>query len=263
MLLACSGIALAVLVLIPSCSRETSNNQTVRVGLFGDSLAVQAEPYFNLLIQAGGKAKVADFAYGGTAACDWLSKMQTYARTEHPQAVVIEFVGNTFTACMKGCLSGSQAAVTRYCSAISTAINVFLELGTHVFLVGTPITRAEWASHDSNWDALNVAFAALAAKHPTGVSYVDAGTAVEGPDHSFVSTLPCLSSEPCTGPTIAGVRTNVVRSPDGVHFCPNQVGNAVGVAFGCDTYSSGAFRFAAAMADPVIREFGLARTQRK
>lgn len=250
-------------MLIPSCSRETSHGQTVGVGLFGDSLAVQAEPYFNLLIQAGGRAKVTDFTYGGTAACDWVSKMESYARTEHPQAVVIEFVGNTFTACMKGCLFGSKAAVTLYCSAISTAIDVFLGLGTHVFLIGTPITRSEWASHDSKWDALNVAFAALAAKHPTGVSYVDAGKAVEGPHRSYVSTLPCLSFEPCIGPTIAGVRTNVVRSPDGVHFCPNQIGNAVGVVPGCTTYSSGAFRFAAAMADPVVREFGLAGTQRR
>jgi hypothetical protein len=150
-----------------------------------------------------------------------------------------------------------------YCSTISTAISVFLGLGTHVFLIGTPITRSEWLSHDSRWDALNQAFAALAAKHPGQVTYVDAGRAVEGPDQSFVSTMPCLFFEACTGPTIAGVRTNVVRSSDGVHFCPNQIGNALGVVPGCDTYSSGAFRFAAAMAGPVIREFGLAKAPKK
>ena len=64
---------------------------------------MQSEPYFNFLVQAGGKAKVTDFSYGGTAACDWISKMERYARTQHPQAVVFEFIGNTFTACMKGC----------------------------------------------------------------------------------------------------------------------------------------------------------------
>ncbi len=261
--LACSGVALAVLALIPSCSREASHEQAVRVGLFGDSLAVQSEPYFNFLVQAGGKAKVTDFSYGGTAACDWISKMERYARTEHPQAVVFEFIGNTSTACMKGCRFGSPTAVALYCSAISTAINAFLKSGAHVLLVGTPITQSEWASHDSKWDALNVAFATLAAKHPAQVSYVDAGRAVEGPHQSFVSTLPCLFFEPCTGPTITGVRTNIVRSPDGVHFCPNQVANAVGVVPGCDTYSSGAFRFAAAMAGPIIREFDLARTPRR
>ncbi len=249
-----------MVVLAPPCPSAASDTQAIRVGLFGDSLAVQSEPYFNFIVQAGGRAEVTDFSYGGTAACDWLSKMRRYARTEHPQAVVFEFVGNTFTACMKGCLFGSPAAVTLYCSAISTAINVFLGLGTHVFLVGTPITRAEWIAHDSKWDALNLAFAALAAKHPVRVTYVDAGRAVEGPEQSFVSTLPCLYFEPCTGPTISGVKTNVVRSPDGVHFCPSQIGNAVGVVPGCNTYSSGAFRFAAAMAGPLIQKFHLAKT---
>ncbi len=260
-LLACSGVALVVVVLAPPRPSAASDRRTTRIGIFGDSLAVQSEPYFNFLVQAGGKAKVTDFSYGGTAACDWLPKMRTYARTEHPQAVVFEFIGNTFTACMKGCRFGSPAAVTLYCSAISTAIDVFLGLGTHVFLIGTPITRSEWIARDLKWNALNLAFAALAAKHPAQVTYVDAGKAVEGPGQSFVSTLPCLFFEACTGPTIAGVRTNVVRSPDGVHFCPNQIGNAVGVVPGCDSYSSGAFRFAAAMAGPVIRDLGLSKTR--
>jgi len=262
-LLASGGVALVLVVLVPVPPWAASSPQAVRIGLFGDSLAVQSEPYFNFLVQAGGKAKVSDFSYGGTAACDWLTKMHKYARTEHPQAVVFEFVGNTFTACMKGCLFGSPAAVALYCSAISTAINVFLGLGTHVFLVGTPITRSEWIAHDSKWDVLNLAFAALAAQHPARVTYVDAGKAVEGPGQSFVSTLPCLFFEACTGPTITGVRTNVVRSGDGVHFCPNQIGNTVGVVPGCATYSSGAFRFAAAMAGPVIREFRLGKNRRE
>lgn len=257
------GMAITLVILAPVPSATASSARSVPIGLFGDSLGAQSEPYFNLLMEAGGKAKVTDFTYGGTAACDWLTAMRKYARTEHPRAVVFEFIGNTFTPCMKGCRFGSPGAVTLYCATISTAINVFLGFGTHVFLIGTPITRSEWMAHDSKWDALNLAFAALASKHPSRVTYVDAGKAVEGPHQSYVSTLPCLSFEPCTGPTIAGVRTNVVRSPDGVHFCPNQIGNAVGVVPGCTTYSSGAFRFAAAMAGPIIRRFGLAKTAQR
>ena len=149
------------MVLVPISPSAASASPAIRVGLFGDSLAVQSEPYFNLLLQAGGKAKVSDFAYGGTAACDWLPKMRKYARTEHPRAVVFEFIGNAFTSCMSGCSFGSSAAVSRYCSAVSKAIQVFVGLGTHVFLVGTPISRAQWTAHDSDWDALNVAFARL------------------------------------------------------------------------------------------------------
>ena len=176
---------------------------------------------------------------------------------------MFEFVGNTFTSCMKGCQFGSPAAVGLYCTAVSSAIQVFLGLGTHVFLIGVPIMRSQWIAHDADWDALNQAFAALAAEHPDRVTYIDAGRAVEGPHQAYVSTLPCLFFEPCLGPTIAGVRTNVVRSPDGVHFCPGSSGNTLGHVSRCDRYSSGAFRFAAAMAGPVIREFDLARTRRK
>ena len=140
--------------LVPTAPSAATGRGPVRVGLFGDSLAVQSEPYFNVLLQAGGKAKVSDFAYGGTAACDWLAKMRKYARTEHPRAVVFEFVGNTFTSCMTGCPLGSSTAVSRYCSAVSTAIQAFLWVGTHVFLVGTPISRTQWIAHDSSWDAL-------------------------------------------------------------------------------------------------------------
>lgn len=229
----------------------------VRVGLFGDSLASEAELYFNVLVQAGGRVKVSDFTYGGTAACDWLPAMRRFARTDHPRAVVLEFIGNTFSPCMLGCVEGSRTAVHLYCSAISQALQSFLAVGTHVFLAGTPITRSEWVDHDPDWDDLNKAFAAFAAQHPKSVTYVDAGSAVEGPHHTYVATMPCLSFEPCGGPTIRGVRTNVVRSPDGVHFCPQETADATGEVSHCALYSSGAFRFAAAMAGPLIRELHL------
>ena len=242
-------------------SQSTWAARPVRVGLFGDSLSVQAEPYFNLLIQAGGKATVSDFTYGGTAACDWLPDMRRFARTDHPQAVVLEFVGNTFSPCMLGCSIGSRTAVHLYCSAIAQAIQSFLAAGTHVYLAGTPVTRTEWLTHNRSWDDLNDAFAALTRQHPKRVTYVDAGTSVEGPHHSFVSMLPCMSFEPCNGPTIAGVKYDVVRSSDGVHFCSVSNGNATGQVSRCSVYSSGAFRFAAAMAGPVISQFHLSGTR--
>jgi hypothetical protein len=222
------------------------------VVIFGDSLTYQAEPYFNLLVQAGGKAVVSDYAFGGTAVCDWLPKMRAVANSERLQAAVLEFVGNTFTPCMDNCVVGSQAAVGRYCSNLSVAIQIFVAVGTHVFLEGTPIDYHEWVTHDPHWNDLNNAIAVLAEKYPGEVTYVDAGKAVEGSDQSFVWTLPCLYFEPCTGPTISGVKSNVVRSPDGTHFCVGQSGNAVGQVDACRIYSSGAFRFAAAMAGPVI-----------
>jgi hypothetical protein len=225
--------------------------------MFGDSLAYQAAPYFNQLVQAGGRARVSDFVFGGTATCDWLSDMRRDARTRPPRAVVMEFTGNTFTPCMRSCVPESSSALGRYCSDMSEAIGIFLAVGAHVYLEGTPIDYRQWVGHDPHWDDLDQAFAKLARAYPGRVTYVDAGTAVEGRHQAFVWSLPCLVFEPCTGPTVAGVRNDIVRSPDGVHFCPDQNGNAIGQVVPCDVYSSGAFRFAMAMAGPVIKDLHL------
>ena len=74
------------------------------------------------------------------------------------------------------------------------------------------------------------------------MTYVDAGASVEGPGGVYTQTLPCFIGEPCTGPVVEGVPSNVVRSADGVHFCP-----VAEVDDRCPVYSSGAFRFAGAM----------------
>jgi hypothetical protein len=232
------------------------------VDIFGDSLAYQAAPYFNALVEASGQAKVDDFVFGGTATCDWLPDMRRVARTHPPRVVVMEFAGNTFTACMRSCIPESSSTISRYCSAMSQAIRIFLAVGTHIYLEGTPIDYRQWTVHDPHWDDLNRAFAQLAEVYPGRVTYVDAGRAVEGGDQAFVWMLPCLAFEPCTGPTVAGVRNDVVRSPDGVHFCPDQSGNPVGQVVPCDVYSSGAFRFASAMAGPVIGYLHLTRPAR-
>jgi hypothetical protein len=248
-------ITIVVVFLVTGCSgpvpatRPASGPAPVKIVLFGDSLAYQAAPYFDQLVEARG-ASVTNFVFGGTAVCDWLPEMRKVARA-HPQAVVIAFSGDTFTSCMRGCPSESSSAVSRYCLDMSAAIVLFLDVGTRVFLEGTPISYGQSVAHDPHWDDLNRAFAALAAQHPRTVTYVDAGRAVEGPGGVFTWTLPCLATEPCTGPTLAGVRTNVVRSPDGGHFCLVSNGNAPG----CGSYSSGAFRFASAMAGPVIKAF--------
>jgi hypothetical protein len=72
-----------MLALIQKPADHTTRGRD-RVVIFGDSLTYQAEPYFNLLVQAGGKAVVNDFAFGGTAVCDWLPKIRAVANSEHP-----------------------------------------------------------------------------------------------------------------------------------------------------------------------------------
>jgi len=135
------------------------------VVLFGDSLSSQAAPDFDRLVMAGG-ATVANYVYGGTAACDWLSTMRKVAASA-PRAAVLEFVGTTFAACMQGCPPESASAVTKYCGDVASAIAAFAAAGSHVFLEGTPITRGQSVADDPHWDDLNRAFQALAAKDPS------------------------------------------------------------------------------------------------
>ena len=78
---------------------------------------------------------------------------------------------------------------------------------------------------------------------------MDAGAAVESPSGGFTWQLPCSRIEPSCGAS----GTNIVRSPDGVHFCPDGTPAKVGVTGPCDEYSPGAFRFALAIAEAVTQ----------
>jgi hypothetical protein len=211
------------------------------VDLFGDSLGYQAAPYVNLFFETG-HYTVSNNTFGGTATCDWLSRMVA-AAAGHPQAAVLVFSGNAFTPCMGGVTVRSLQYYDLYLAYTEQAIRIFAAVGAHVFLVGTPIDESSAAG----WDRLDDIYRLLAQAYPLSVTYVDAGAAVESPGGGFTWQLPCMSIEPSCGAN----GTNVVRSPDGIHFCPN--GNAAnwGVTGPCDEYSPGAFRFALAIVSAV------------
>lgn len=79
-------------------------------------------------------------------------------------------------------------------------------MGTHVFLVKTPIDRSSAAGTDRG---------------------------------STSSTLPCTSIEQSCGAN----GTILVSSPDGIHFCPGGTPSNQGVTGPCDENSTGALRF--------------------
>jgi hypothetical protein len=174
--------------------------------------------------------------------------MRQVESKNHPQAVELEFSGNALTPCMKGLARPEAAYYEKYLADTEAAINIFVPAGAHVYLIGAPISRAQSLSR-AKWNALNVQYAEIAAADPHHVTYVDAGSAVEGPAHTFVQTLPCLPIEPCLDALVNGVRSNPVRAPDGAHFCPVASGNARGVIKRCAVYSSGAFRYSRAMVE--------------
>jgi hypothetical protein len=227
-----------------------------RVVLYGDSLAWEAQGPFTDALAAAGITQVTTRTFGGTAICDWFSQMRTDAATIHPDAVVVEFSGNALTPCMKA-LDGSsldtETYFAKYLQDARTVLSIFSPAAT-VYLAGSPITLRATLRHDPNAGRLNWIYAALSVTTPN-TRYIDAGAVVLLDGH-WTHTLPCLPGEPCTGGTDAhGTPVNVVRAPDGGHFCPIAPPAVRGVIAGCHVYSSGAHRYGTAMADPVIRSF--------
>jgi hypothetical protein len=212
--------------------------QRKTIALYGDSLGMQAAPFLQYLAGASGESTLLR-AYNGWALCDDLQAMARDAATLHPSVALIEFSGNAMTQCMSGYTMGTTPYYDKYKTDAQQAIDIFHNSGIPVVLIGAPISA--WANLSANLDFLNQIYQSLAASNP-GVTYADAGQSVLD-DGEFTLTLPCLPFEPCTGP--AG--TNVVRSPDGVHFCPDGIATIQGWYSLCDVYSSGAFRFALAM----------------
>jgi hypothetical protein len=84
-----------------------------------------------------------------------------------------------------------------------------------------------------------------------GVHYLDAGSSV-APGDTYTRTLPCLDFETsafgCEDGRIP------VRAPDGNHFCPP--GADATLTATCPVWSSGAYRFASAMAQPILTQLG-------
>jgi hypothetical protein len=241
------GAAGLAMVLVACGSSAASGPQEKHypphVALFGDSLSWESQPYYTDLIHATGEIPLIYDSQGGTAICDWLDRMREVEAQYHPKAVDIQFSGNALTPCMADYVSPSEAYYEKYRTDTLAAINVFAPSGAHIYLIGAPISRSQQES-EPNWDALNKQYASIAAADPQHVTYVDAGASVEGPGHTYTDTLPCLPVEPCEGPVVDGVPANVVRAPDGAHFCPVKSADASGVIGGCPVYSSGAYRYA-------------------
>jgi hypothetical protein len=145
---------------------------------------------------------------------------------------------------MTGYSMGSTAYYDKYRADAQQASDIFRSHGIPVILIGSPL--AAWANLSANVTFLNQIYLSLVTANP-GTSYVDAGQAVLA-NGRFTLTLPCFPFEPCTGPS----GTNVVRSPDGVHFCPEGASTIQGWYNVCDDYASGAFRFADAMLGPTL-----------
>ncbi len=221
-----------------ACSSASSPSlkSAKNVVLIGDSLALEASQYLPALLQT--RTFVPD-VFGGTAPCDWVEKNLAIPADS---VVVISFIGNSLTPCMTdgagGFLSG-QALIDKYRADVHALIERARSAGAPVLLVNQPKTadRVDLAFVAADLDAT---YRDLASDD---VAIVDAGAAVENPDGTFAHELPCGAAEQACGAS----GSNVVRTDDGVHFCPGT-----SPAYPCPVYASGAFRFAEAIADAII-----------
>ena len=237
---------------IPDTSAENASEP--RIVLYGDSLSSESQGYFAEYLIRNGVTDLQTRTFGGTALCDYLGAMREDAAVFHPTTVVIEFSGNAFTPCMQdanGTPVTGDEFFARYRDAATEALRIFAPSGTHVYFVGSPVSSRTLQTRNRNSEGLNRLYASLS---KLGLStYVDAGAAVLDHGH-WTETLPCLADEPCADATDTnGTPTNVVRAPDGVHFCPGSPGAVRGVTGECPVWSSGAFRFGSAMATPVVQ----------
>ncbi len=223
---------------IHESAKQSAPSGLPRIVLYGDSLVSEAGQEFSeLAARSGVPAQVHTFP--GTSPCNYFTSMATAARDWHATVAVLEFSGDVFTACNDGVQVGTAPYYAKYGDEIRSAISIFRSVGASVVLIGQPADST--ARLTRNGSAVNQLYRSIA-KATTGVTYADAGQAVMAKGR-FTWTLPCLPGEPCTGPR----GTNIVRSPDGIHFCPNGKSTPDRGLEDCDVYSSGAFRFASAM----------------
>jgi hypothetical protein len=170
--------------------------------------------------------------------------------------VVVEFSGNALTPCMKA-LDGTPlsglAYLEKYAADGAAVIDIFTPGHALVFFAAAPVSLGAELAHDPTTRTLHAIYAALAQYSPFG-RYADAGASVLL-DGRWTQTLPCLPTEPCTGGRdLNGTPVDVVRAPDGAHFCPGAPAAVRGVTTACSVWSSGSWRFGNAMAAPVVAE---------
>ncbi len=245
--------AVLVVGLGPSSSAEATPRVVM---LYGDSLAWESQDHFESAFAHRPEVDVITKTFGGTAICDWLDVMRTDATAIQPDAVVVEFSGNALTKCMLDAdgrpLTG-DAYLNRYLADAQAVVAIFESIDARVYFAGAPTPRVTGEDHTGfNGGQLNALYRDVASAPDDRVEYVDAGAAVLD-DGRWTASLPCLPDEPCEGGVDAdGQAVNLVRAPDGAHFCPTGDAAVAGVTDRCAVWASGAYRFGRSMANPVL-----------
>ncbi len=252
-----AATVLTLLVVASSCTSdpqaiEAGPDGIVRIVLWGDSLAHEAATYFvDAFSDRPGEVQVDTGTLGGVALCDSVEPIITTTAEVEYDAVVLAYSGNAFTPCMQDDqgdpLQGSEHTA-RYKQSLERIEAALRDRGVALFIAGGPTAQTPTP------EAIGlIEMYRSFAEQSDITTFVDVDDALLE-DGAWTATLPCLLIE---GPEQGCVDGRIaVHAPDGVHFCPTAEPAVNGVVKECDTWSSGAFRYAHALADPVIERLG-------
>lgn len=226
----------AIVLAVGTLAVNHSPRRHARVGLWGDSLAWEAGGAFARTVLDDHHNEVLVRTWGGTAPCDWMTDLREQVDRWQPTVAALAFSGNQGTACMRG-----RDMVDAYRKDVTDAVQLLTAHGAEVVLVDAP-PRRDQPVDAAGLTALDRVWRDIAATHPH-TRVAPAGRAVTTATGDFTPSLPCGPGETC-GPS--GLVT--VRSPDGVHFCPQIVPPMTA----CPVPSPGATRYGTAIADAAL-----------
>ncbi len=210
-----------------------------RILLVGDDLMVQAGPEVAARLDATGRAQVTLVARAGTglaSAVDWPGELARLVDEVHPDLVVAHFGGSDappFAVDEAGrpILPGTDAWLNRWGRGVVAVMDALAQRGTPIAWVVPP--------PDGNPDRalitemISLGQQGLLYGYAGITEHIDPRAALTGPDGGYTATAPGAA-----GATVA------LRTADGFGLAPE-----------------GAHRLAAVIADQVIREWCLDRSQ--
>ena len=222
-----------------------------RIGLYGDSIGLQASPWFEQSVTAAGRIPMGG-SFPGAAACDVAEWVLTdLSGPTPPDAVAVTVVGNFFTPCMElseGVLATPDTPefLELYREAITSIADETLAAGVpFLFAWGPPSAGPgddEWVEQLPIRDLAQE----ISLTHPN-MQLVDAGAAVTPVGGGYAVDLPCLPDEAVARGCADGQIQIRFSVTDG-HFACRESQMSNGWPRPCPVYSSGARRYGEALA---------------
>jgi len=238
-----------------SAPSATPISTPATVVFYGDSILSEAHHALvaDFVTKPGWTVKVNDLP--AAAVCDWQSKLRYDLAALHPKIVVLETFGVSLTPCMHGLIRSTPAWEEKYRSDLNLFLRTATDAGARVLLVKPVVIdpirarRKYHAYFPGPYSKTLTSIAMSDAKKYPGVSVTAAP-----PDSlltstgSFTLSKACRAGESAAMGCDAATRTILVRNPDGIHLCPLAYKPPLGMFAGCPIYSSGAVRYASALA---------------